>query len=127
MKVGIALFIFLFAVQHPACPIDLIELLESSDEVTHPENLQGTFRMTLISPAGGRRITEVTAYQRRLSDTREDRLFIFTHPPSVKGTGLLVHSYLDQEEDRIHSRENGAECYGQRPRAAVTRVFGDSN
>ena len=101
MKVGITLIIFLFAVQHPACPIDLMELLESSDQVTHPTNLQGTFRMTLISAGGGQRNTEVLAFQRQLSDSREDRLFIFTHPPSVKGTGLLVHSYLDQEEDRM--------------------------
>jgi hypothetical protein len=101
MKASILFLVILCSVQQPARAIDLAELLEESDRVTHPENLQGTFRMTLISPRGGERNTEVEAYQRRQSETREDRLFIFTHPPSVEGTGLLVHSYLDQEEDRM--------------------------
>ena len=101
MKVGVLCIMFLFSVQQFAQTIDLGEILSRSDQVTHPENLEGSFRMTLTSPRGGQRVTEVMAYQRRQSETREDRLFIFTHPPSVKGTGLLVHSYLDQEEDRM--------------------------
>jgi uncharacterized protein len=101
MKVGVLLSVFLLLTQQSGYTIDLEELLEASDRVVHPDTLQGGFRITLFSPQGGRRVLEVEAYQRRQSDTREDRLFLFTHPPSVKGTGLLVHSYLDREEDRM--------------------------
>ena len=101
MKVGIFFIVLFFSIHQPARSIDLEVLLEKSDQVIHPENLQGTFRMVLTSPRGGKRSMEVIAYQRQRSETREDRLFIFTHPPSVEGTGLLVHSYLDQEEDRM--------------------------
>ena len=100
MKLGMMLLVFLFSAQQPAHTIDVQELLEASDQVMHPENLQGAFRMALISPRGNQRTMEVMAYQRRQSETREDRLFIFTHPPSVEGTGLLVHSY-HHEDDRM--------------------------
>ena len=100
MKLGMMLLLFTFLTQLQAHAIDVQELLEASDQVMHPENLQGTFRMVLISPQGNQRTMEVMAYQWRRSETREDRLFIFTHPPSVEGTGLLVHSYND-EDDRM--------------------------
>lgn len=46
-------------------------------------------------------MTKVEAYQKTLSEKRENRLFMFTFPPSVRGTGLLVHSYYDREQDRM--------------------------
>jgi outer membrane lipoprotein-sorting protein len=100
MKQVTMALVLLFCMQQLSHPIDVQELLEASDLVMHPENLQGTFRMILISPRGNERAMEVEAYQRRQSETREDRLFVFTHPPSVAGTGLLVHSYRD-DEDRM--------------------------
>ncbi len=100
MKLGMILLVFMFSTQQPAHAINVQELLEASDQVMHPENLQGAFRMALISPRGNQRTMEVMAYQRRQSETREDRLFIFTYPPSVEGTGLLVHSY-HHEDDRM--------------------------
>ena len=57
--------------------------------------------MTLVSRRGDTRVTKVIAYQKRKSENREDRLFLFTFPPSVKGTGFLVHSYFDREDDRM--------------------------
>lgn len=79
--------------------LDVHEILKSSDKVMHPQNLQGTFTMTLISKSGSKREISVTAYQKKKDENREDRVFLFTAPPSVKGTGLLVHSYLDSNED----------------------------
>ena len=81
--------------------LDVDEILNRSDSVMHPVNLQGSFTMTLTSRTGDTRIIKVMAYQKKRSDTREDRLFLFSFPPSVKGTGLLVHSYLDDEEDSM--------------------------
>ncbi len=99
MRLGIIAMCFLFI--HPAYSMDVYGILDRSDAVIHPQNLQGSFTMTLTSRTGDTRITKVIAYQKRKSENREDRLFLFTFPPSVKGTGLLVHSYFDREEDRM--------------------------
>jgi hypothetical protein len=85
----------------PVYSQDVYEILDRSDAVIHPQNLQGSFTMTLTSRTGDTRETQVMAYQKHVSENRENRLFLFTYPPSVKGTGLLVHSYYDREEDRM--------------------------
>ena len=85
----------------PVSAQDVYEILDRSDEVIHPRNLQGSFTMTLTSRTGDIRVTRVLAYQKHVSENQENRLFLFTYPPSVKGTGLLVHSYYDREDDRM--------------------------
>jgi hypothetical protein len=85
----------------PVFSLDVYEILDRSDAAINPRNLQATFTMTLTSRKGDTRVTEVTAYQKRKSEKREDRLFLLTFPPSVKGTGLLVNSYFDREDDRM--------------------------
>ena len=81
--------------------LDVQEILDRSDAVMHPVNLQGSFTMTLTSRNGDKRTIQVEAYQKKRNEEREDRLFLFTFPPSVKGTGLLVHSFLNDEEDKM--------------------------
>ena len=81
--------------------IDVQEIQDRSDKIIHPRNLTGSFTMTLISKRGDTRVTKVLAYQKSLGPTRENRLFLFTFPPSVRGTGLLVYSYFDREQDRM--------------------------
>ena len=85
----------------PADAISVGEIQDRSDEVIHPPNLTGTFTMTLVSKRGDTRVTKVEAYQKSRGPTREDRLFLFSFPPSVKGTGLLVNSYYDRAQDRM--------------------------
>jgi hypothetical protein len=92
---------FLFLSSPCAHALDADELLERSDAVIHPENLAGSFTMTMTSKGKDARVVQATAYQKKISASREDRLFLFSFPPSVRGTGLLVHSYLDQDEDRM--------------------------
>jgi len=93
-------FIFLLLFSGAAAfPIDVDTILDRADEISHPENLQGSFTMTLTSRSGDTRTVKVQAYQKKASETREDRLFLFVFPPSVEGTGLLVNSYLNEEED----------------------------
>lgn len=99
MFCAIILFCFL-AVSHGYAE-DVYAILDRSDAVIHPQNLQGSFTMTLTARTGDTRVTKVVAYQKRKDENREDRLFLFTFPPSVKGTGLLVYSYFDREEDRM--------------------------
>jgi hypothetical protein len=67
----------------------------------NPPNLQGSFTMTLTSKAGDTRVIKANAYQKKKDENRADRLFLFYLPPSVKGTGLLIHTYQDSAEDYI--------------------------
>lgn len=76
-------------------------ILERSDKVMNPKNLQGAFTIQLISKRNDVRVIKAEAYQKLVSETRTDRLFVFTYPPSVRKTGLLVHSFLDTDEDSM--------------------------
>ncbi|MBN2441717.1 MAG: outer membrane lipoprotein-sorting protein [Spirochaetales bacterium] len=93
------IFILLLFCVNQAFSIEIEQILKTSDTVMHPINLQGTFTMTLISANGNKRVIKVEAFQKKKDENREDRLFLFSAPPSVAGTGLLVHSYMDKDED----------------------------
>jgi len=80
---------------------DLDQIMERSGALTRIENLSGDLTLTVVSPGGDRRVTRVTAYQKRRSPEREDRLFVFTFPPNVRGTALLVHSNINQGDDSM--------------------------
>ena len=90
-----------------AFPIDVDSILDRSDEISHPENLQGSFTMTLTSRTGDTRTIKVDAYQKRSSESREDRLFLFTFPPSVEGTGLLVNSSSVSFDGWVFDEDSG--------------------
>ena len=77
------------------------EILEASDAVMHPDNLRGEFSMVLISQRGDTRTMRAAAFQKRLNEERENRLFLFTFPPPVEGTGLLILSHLDTDDDTM--------------------------
>jgi hypothetical protein len=98
----LAFTLLLFFSSTTVFSIDVDAIIERSDEISHPVNLTGVFAMTLTSRNGDTRTVKVEAYQKKTSAIREDRLFLFTFPPSVKGTGLLVNSYLNEEEDLMY-------------------------
>ncbi len=83
----------------PLAAQDVERIMERSGDLTRVANLTGELTLTVISPGGDRRVTRVTAYQKKRSPVREDRLFVFTFPPNVRGTALLVHSNADRGED----------------------------
>lgn len=95
----IAAILLLFFSSATLFSIDVDTIMDRSDGISHPVNLRGVFTMTLTSRNGDTRTVKVEAFQKKTSEIRENRLFLFTFPPSVKGTGLLVHSYLNEEED----------------------------
>ncbi|MDE0218200.1 MAG: outer membrane lipoprotein-sorting protein [Spirochaetaceae bacterium] len=91
----------LLAIPGPLSAQDVEQILERSGALTRIENLSGELTLTVVSPGGDRRVTRVTAYQKRRSPEREDRLFVFTFPPNVRGTALLVHSNINRGEDSM--------------------------
>ena len=85
----------------PAQAQDVERIVAGADALTQPANLSGELTMTLTSPGGDRRVIRAVAYQKQRADGREDRLFVFTHPPNVRDTVLLVHSNVEQGQDAM--------------------------
>ncbi|MCK4543265.1 MAG: outer membrane lipoprotein-sorting protein [Spirochaetales bacterium] len=81
--------------------IDSKTILEAADKIMTPPYLKGVFQIKLISRNQDIREIEAEAYQKQVGDNQENRVFIFTFPPSVRGTGLLVHSFFDDTESRM--------------------------
>jgi hypothetical protein len=82
-------------------PQELESILKSSSNLISPPNISGVFNLKLISKSKDVRQYNATAYQKRVSDKQENRIFIFNYPPSVKDTGLLVHSFFDDSDTRM--------------------------
>lgn len=101
MKTPLSVLLFFFIYSITVYGLDAKTILDRSNEIMHPQNLQGTFTMTLYSSRGHERSMEVKAYQKSYGEDRENRLFIFEFPPNVKGTGLLIHSYLATDQDKM--------------------------
>ena len=80
---------------------DVERIVARADALIQPANLSGALTMTLTAPGGDRRVIEAVAYQKERAAGREDRLFVFTHPPNVRDTALLVHSNLEQGADAM--------------------------
>ncbi len=80
---------------------DVNTIIEKSDNIMYPRNLRGSFAIKLISKNQDTRLIKVNAYQKLVSESRTDRLFLFIFPPSIRGTGLLVHSYLESDKDKM--------------------------
>jgi hypothetical protein len=81
--------------------VTITTILDKSDKVMRPDNLKGAFEITLISKNNAKRIIKARAYQKLLNTTRTDRLFLITFPPPVRDTGLLVHSHMKSDEDKM--------------------------
>ncbi len=70
-------------------------ILQRFEETTKIPSLQGSFVAQLISPSGDVREIRARAYQKFVGTAQTNRLFLFDHPPTVRGTGLLLHAFYD--------------------------------
>ncbi|MGL1892132.1 MAG: outer membrane lipoprotein-sorting protein [Spirochaetaceae bacterium] len=73
---------------------------EFADAIMIP-NLYGVFTIELISSNGEKREIQAKAYQKQVSNNQMNRLFVFMSPPSVRDTGLLIHSFYDKGENKM--------------------------
>lgn len=71
---------------------------EFADSILIP-NLYGNFTITLISKNGAKREIQAEAYQKLIDNTQMNRLFKFKYPPSVRDTGLLIHSFYNEDNE----------------------------
>jgi hypothetical protein len=85
----------------PLSSITVDELLENFAQSLAVPMVQGNFKVQLISKNGDIREIEARAYQKQIGNVQNNRLFIFDFPPTVRGTGLLLHSFFDDRPNNM--------------------------
>lgn len=79
----------------------LQEILDESAHRTLIPSIQGRFLVNMESVNGDVRYIEAVAYQETDENGVMRRLFVFENPPTVRGTGLLIHSSNTEEENNM--------------------------
>ncbi len=79
--------------------ITIDQILAGYEKTAYIPNLTTLLSVKLISANGDIREIKADAYQKNIDDNLVSRLFIFNYPPSVRGTGLLINSFLDGSEN----------------------------
>lgn len=88
-----------FAMPLPAITVQ--EVLDGFAERLTIPVLAGTFKVQLIAKNGDVREIVARAYQKNIGSKQNNRLFMFDFPPTVRGTGLLLHSYFDGRKNNM--------------------------
>lgn len=78
---------------------EIDDILNGFAEAIRIPNLYGNFSITLISKNGDTREIKAEAYQKLVDEKQMNRLFRFEFPPSVRDTGLLIHSYYGENSE----------------------------
>lgn len=94
-----AVLLFTAAASLPALTAD--EVLEGFAARMGIPTISGTFTLRLISKKGDVREIEARGYQKTLSSEQVNRTFVFDFPPTVRGTGLLLHSFFDGRKNSM--------------------------
>ena len=89
------------AAASPLAAQDAAEIVARADARGAPDDISATITLTITAPNGDRRVIRADSYQKQRGAERVDRLFVFTHPPNVRDTALLVHSYMEQGDDSM--------------------------
>ena len=94
----------LVAVLAAALPLDAqdaSEIAARADTRGAPDNLSASITLTINSPNGDQRVIRADSYQKQRNAERQDRLFVFTYPPNVRDTALLIHSNTERGADSM--------------------------
>ncbi|MDC7224545.1 MAG: outer membrane lipoprotein-sorting protein [Spirochaetales bacterium] len=96
-----SLILLILAVLMPLNAITVEELLDRFDKSLSVPSIQGEFHVTLISQKGDKREIVARIYQKLVDENQNNRLFLFDFPATVRGTGLLLHSYYDDRDNNM--------------------------
>ena len=96
-----ALLLAALAVSATLAAQDAADISARTDARGAAPNISGLLTLTITAPNGDQRVISADSYQKERGEEREDRLFVFTHPPNVRGMALLVHSYMEQGDDSM--------------------------
>lgn len=72
---------------------DVESILKESDRLVSPPQLKVSLVMRLISQNGDIREVRAEGFQKQMDEVQNSRLFLFNFPSTVRGSGLLIHSY----------------------------------
>ena len=89
------------AAASPVAAQDVAEIAARADARGAPDDISATITLTITAPNGDQRVIRADSYQKQRGAVRQDRLFVFTYPPNVRDTALLVHSNTEQGEDSM--------------------------
>ena len=78
-----------------------MRLLSEFEKTLNIPNLQGEFHVSLISKNGDKREIKARVFQKMIGADQNNRLFLFDFPATVRGTGLLLHSYYDDRDNNM--------------------------
>jgi outer membrane lipoprotein-sorting protein len=95
------LLVLFLSVVSPVCTESVERILKEFEKTLAISTINGTLKVQLISQSGEVREIEARAYQKLVGEYQNNRLFIFDFPPTVRGTGLLLHSYFDQRPNNM--------------------------
>ena len=101
MPLVTAALVAVLAAASPLAAQEASEIAARADARTAPDNISATITLTINSPNGDQRVIKADSYQKQRSAERQDRLFVFTYPPNVRDTALLVHSNTEQGDDSM--------------------------
>ena len=85
----------------PARALTVQEILDGFAKRLAIPTLSATFKVKLIAKNGDTREIAARAFQENVSPVQNNRLFVFDFPPTVRGTGLLLHSYFDGRKNNM--------------------------
>ena len=97
----ISLLLLLSLLLFPVGAISVDELLDNFARTLNIPSIQGEFRVSLISQRGDVREIKARVYQKNIGEFQNNRLFLFDFPATVRGTGLLLHSYFDDRDNNM--------------------------
>lgn len=80
---------------------DVEDIINKFTATLHFPNLSGSIKVEMISQKGDIREIEAKAFQKEVSQDQTNILFLFNYPPTVRDTGLLLHSYFNGDPSNM--------------------------
>ena len=99
MKKTILLILLTAGFRLAAQQLTLDEILDGFERSIAIPDATATLSVKLIAVNGEEREIVAKAYQKQISDVQVDRLFLFDEPASVRDTGILIHSFMNGDEN----------------------------
>ena len=101
MKKIFFILIFLIPLHSLTAQVSVDQILNNFGKTLMFPNLKGTIRMEMISKKGDVREVEAEAYQKIVTDDQTNMLFLFSSPPTVRDTGILLHTFFNGDDSNM--------------------------
>ncbi len=95
------ILIILVTISTTIFSIEVETILSEFKHLIQIPNLKGKLSVQLISKKGDIREIKAEAYQKLSNNNQMNRLFVFNYPPSVRDTGLLIHSFYNGGDNKM--------------------------